>query len=247
MTPENRLRSCLLLAAVALASCAGAGESETAAPAGGDGASPEVVLAFLLDSYDADHDGRISRSEYGRTDAAFANLDQDGDGAVDARDLGAPAAMPAEIAAPFLLVRRMAGSDAASIGIDELRSGFGGADADGDDALTRDEWAGTEPASASGPDRFAVVLSAADGDRDGRLALPELERYLAARDRDGDGRLHVRERLTPGREPPCGWFEPEERERAPDFTLPREDGSGSIALSSFRGKKPVALIFGSFT
>ncbi len=34
---------------------------------------------------------------------------------------------------------------------------------------------------------------------------------------------------------------------APDFTLPSLDRSGSVTISSFRGSKPVVLIFGSYT
>ncbi len=34
---------------------------------------------------------------------------------------------------------------------------------------------------------------------------------------------------------------------APDFALKTVDGSGVVRLSSFRGEKPVALIFGSHT
>lgn len=34
---------------------------------------------------------------------------------------------------------------------------------------------------------------------------------------------------------------------APDFELSRQDGAGSVALSEFRGKKPVVLVFGSYT
>ncbi len=34
---------------------------------------------------------------------------------------------------------------------------------------------------------------------------------------------------------------------APDFTLSDINGENTIRLSDFRGKKPVALIFGSFT
>ena len=34
---------------------------------------------------------------------------------------------------------------------------------------------------------------------------------------------------------------------APDFTLRTLDGKEEITLSQFRGKKPVVLIFGSFT
>jgi hypothetical protein len=34
---------------------------------------------------------------------------------------------------------------------------------------------------------------------------------------------------------------------APDFTIYDIEGQNSVTLSSFRGKKPVALVFGSFT
>ena len=34
---------------------------------------------------------------------------------------------------------------------------------------------------------------------------------------------------------------------APDFTLYGISGTESITLSNFRGKKPVALVFGSYT
>jgi hypothetical protein len=34
---------------------------------------------------------------------------------------------------------------------------------------------------------------------------------------------------------------------APDFTLSPRDTGGPITLSSYRGKQPVALVFGSYT
>lgn len=34
---------------------------------------------------------------------------------------------------------------------------------------------------------------------------------------------------------------------APDFVLPRSSGAGTVRLSDHRGRKPVVLIFGSFT
>ena len=34
---------------------------------------------------------------------------------------------------------------------------------------------------------------------------------------------------------------------APDFDLPRLSGAERVQLSHFRGRKPVALIFGSYT
>jgi peroxiredoxin len=36
-------------------------------------------------------------------------------------------------------------------------------------------------------------------------------------------------------------------DRAPDFKLHNRNGEKPIRLSSFRGQRPVALIFGSFT
>lgn len=47
------------------------------------------VFAFLASSYDKDKDGRITRAEYPRTDAAFKNLDRDGDGVLTAADFTA--------------------------------------------------------------------------------------------------------------------------------------------------------------
>jgi alkyl hydroperoxide reductase subunit AhpC len=46
-----------------------------------------------------------------------------------------------------------------------------------------------------------------------------------------------------------GSFEPGPAlgEPAPDFTLTTHDGKQTVTLSDSRGKKPVVLIFGSFT
>ena len=40
---------------------------------------------------------------------------------------------------------------------------------------------------------------------------------------------------------------PKARDEAPDFELRDANGENPVRLSDFRGKKPVALIFGSFT
>ena len=40
---------------------------------------------------------------------------------------------------------------------------------------------------------------------------------------------------------------PKAGDLAPDFTLSDISGTESVTLSDFRGNKPVALIFGSFT
>ena len=40
---------------------------------------------------------------------------------------------------------------------------------------------------------------------------------------------------------------PKQGDLAPDFTLFDVDGTQRVTLSDFRGVKPVALVFGSFT
>jgi len=40
---------------------------------------------------------------------------------------------------------------------------------------------------------------------------------------------------------------PKTGDEAPDFELRDANGENPVRLSDFRGKKPVALIFGSFT
>ncbi|MFT5730879.1 MAG: peroxiredoxin [Desulforhopalus sp.] len=40
---------------------------------------------------------------------------------------------------------------------------------------------------------------------------------------------------------------PKTGDMAPDFTLSDSTGTESVTLSDFRGKKPVALVFGSYT
>ena len=40
---------------------------------------------------------------------------------------------------------------------------------------------------------------------------------------------------------------PKTGELAPDFTLSDITGTETVTLSSFRGKQPVALVFGSYT
>ena len=43
------------------------------------------------------------------------------------------------------------------------------------------------------------------------------------------------------------WEGPDLGELAPDFTLRTHDGTRALSLRQFRGKKPVVLVFGSFT
>lgn len=44
-----------------------------------------------------------------------------------------------------------------------------------------------------------------------------------------------------------GPLAPQEGDIAPDFELRDVSGEDTVRLSEFRGKRPVALVFGSFT
>jgi hypothetical protein len=120
-----------------------------------------------------------------------------------------------------------------------------------------------------------VVFSRLDTDSNGRVSLEELAAFFAKADGEELGFLTPEDlraaldepnmRKQPARgqsgEPPpaemlrmfltgqLGWLEsgPEYGDVAPDFTLPTHDGSATVTLTGSRGKKPVVLIFGSFT
>jgi len=94
-----------------------------------------------------------------------------------------------------------------------------------------------------------------DADRDGRILPAEYRRSPDAFGRldiDGDGAVSAAD-FGPqwsSRPFPKGFVYgvggPEVGDPAPDFHLRATSGE-TLALSSFRGKKPVALVFGSFT
>jgi hypothetical protein len=113
-------------------------------------------------------------------------------------------------------------------------------------------------------------LMRADQDRDGKLSAGEWAKLFerAARDQEHLDLEEVRKLLFPPTPPrPAadmpstvtllqGLYSgeigspfpgPRLGDFAPNFTLSTHDGSQSITLKSFRGQKPVALVFGSFT
>jgi peroxiredoxin len=58
--------------------------------------------------------------------------------------------------------------------------------------------------------------------------------------------IGFRKRLMPAQEK-LDAKAPRAGDMAPDFSLYDIDGKNSVTLSDFRGKKPVVLVFGSFT
>jgi Ca2+-binding EF-hand superfamily protein len=216
---------------------------------------PRVELAkrndrswvHLESTYDGDGDHRITRAEYARGDDSFARLDRDHDGSVTRADFDRELVLPPDLVLPILLVRMAGGSDAKSAELGLLVRGFMRIDTGGDGRVGRAEFDAAAPAGMVGVDRFGTLLAGMDADHDELLSRTEIESWLARRDVDGDGQLALRERATAGPAPLEGLIEPALREPAPAFTAVDATDGTKVELSSLVGKKPIALIFGSFT
>jgi len=203
--------------------------------------------AHLAATYDGDRDGRIARGEYTRGDDAFARLDRDGDGTLTRSDFDRDLVLPPDLVLPILLVRLAGGPEARSVGTAAACDALALLDTGGDGRINREEFECGGPPPMAGVDGFGTLLAGMDEDGDGLVSLPEIERYVARRDVDGDGVLLVRERALPGPAPCEGFIEPAEREPAPDFVGAAVEDGRPVALSSLTGKRPLALVFGSFT
>ena len=89
-----------------------------------------------------------------------------------------------------------------------------------------------------------------DENKDGSITQEEMMKLMRERrpemsDKDQEG---GRERQRDGgRERTRGAGGPDVGQEAPDFTLRTLGGEGTVKLSDLRGKKPVVLVFGSYT
>lgn len=216
----------------------------------GDG-GPATVWKLLSQRHDRNHDGVVEASEYSRGKVRFARLDRNGDGRLTADDFrpgvrrGRPARRLPVKALMGRFFRRYVDDDQDDrVTAAEWRVFVSDSDTDADGVVTADELL------CNGVTRrtFAAVLAALDADRDGRLGTRELAASFERLDEDGDGVVSAEE--MQGRAP----ARPDERalpragDPAPDFELPLvKDPEKTRRLSSYRGKKPVALIFGSYT
>ena len=187
--------------------------------------------SWLRGHFDANQDGVVDREELPDNmplgDKLFARLDRDYDGKLTAADFetsdsGGPMN-------PIAMMNMMSGmvfsrldtDSNGRISLEELAAFFAKADSETLGFLTPDD------------------LRAALDD-------PDMHRPSA---RDQGGEPQPAEMLRMFLTGQLGWLEagPEYGDTAPDFTLPTQDGSRTIKLSDSRRKKPVVLIFGSFT
>lgn len=177
---------------------------------------------WLASRFDHNRDGRVLAGEYRGPSSTWECLDADRDGAITPADLDWSDESPR--------MRSMV----------QARGRFRAIDADRDGILSPAElssyFAGV--AAEDGTidlDRFSEALYADD-------APASFERREMPRELRAD-------RLTGILKGDVGSFNegPELGELAPDFTLRTQDGTQEVTLSSYRGKTPVVLTFGSFT
>ena len=221
-----------------LAGCASSGKSC------GGRVDLQNIWVALAAKHDKDGDGRITSAEFTRGEAQFRNHDRNQDGVISSADY--PAGRFWNGFGPW--VARSADSDQNKIvERSEWRQMTARLDANGDGIIDSAEFAKTR--FKVGADKMDLLELSFDQDGDGRIEVSDFDSLFADLDLNDDGKLAEREfkgseRLfsrPKSKLPVVG-------QMAPDFDLPRsDDASKTVKLSSFRGKRPVALIFGSYT
>jgi len=213
-----------------------------------------AVWSYLAATYDKDGDGRIVAQEYSRSAQTFARLDRDHDEALTAADFEGPARMD-EVIAHLVLMRHL--RDPAGTGppgSEEVAARFARLDRDKDGRLERRELeavlAASRPLPEGGPPEvpkgvhvYDSLLILLDRDASRDLALSEIEEFRAR----AAEKARAAQRAEGAEGSPARPRAPAVGDPAPDFTLATHDGGALATLSDYRGSKPVALIFGSWT
>lgn len=162
----------------------------------------------------------VTRTEFRGPPELFDRLDRDGDGSVKADDFD------------------WSDTSAYARQFGQARQWLARADADGDGGLSRDEWDALFQKAVKGKDRL-------DPEAVRRLLFPP-PTVRAGGPPDFPSKAMLLNGLFSG-EIGSPFSGPRIGQPAPDFTLKTQDGKRTITLSDYRGRKPVALIFGSFT
>ncbi len=216
----------------------------------------KTTWEYLAAKYDKDRDGAVTLAEHGRGEAAFANIDADKDGKVTAADFKGPTRMQQFIAQMTVARYFQTDSNPMALSRSELEAAFTSFDTNEDDDLSEAEFAAARkkvdaatlfgpPPMPKGADPVGSMRATIDTDGSKSFSLAEMKAHFASRDDDGDGMWTMR--------PPRGGARPPRPQGpavgtvAPDFTLSPPEGGAPVTLSSFKGKKAVALIFGSYT
>lgn len=203
-----------------------------------DAAAAQSPWQFLQKKYDKDGDSAVTPAEYDRGADRFAKLDRNADGRITASDFekeadgGPPRGYMLRLWSQ--LGRTADLNHDGQVPPAEWRTFVGGLPTGDDGVLGKTALPflqNTQGIARRAPRMF-------DADKDGDLTPDDLDALFGRLDVNGDGTL---QRAELGTHPIVG-------ELAPDFELPLlSDTKTKVRLSSFRGKQPVGLIFGSYT
>ncbi len=177
---------------------------------------------WLADRYDANRDGAISKKEFPGPAELFERLDRNHDGRLTPEDFDWSPRSP--LAREEQLAERL----------------FRRSDANTNGRVSADEWQALFKQAAHGKDyltaedlRALLFPPPPPGDRRGPPpGMPSRLTLLLG--------LLNGEIGSASEGPKLGAV-------APDFRLKLHDGDKEVSLSDYRGKKPVVLVFGSFT
>ncbi len=194
---------------------------------------------WLSDRLDANKDGKVERDELpgdvAKADQLFERLDRDGDGQLTPADLDFTDPNPATMFMNVPAMKNMMSNQLFSrldkdsngrVTMQELAEFFRYGDKEELEFLTPEDLRfAMDPPPSKKP--------ASEPDNNPASAGPSTPAAALKMFLRGD----------------MGWLTagPQVGDVAPDFTLPKHDGTANVKLSDSFGKRPVVLVFGSFT
>jgi len=260
----------VFIALLGTASCRSqAAQVESAPPPMDVSGTVDTRWDYLHAKYDANADGAIAAGEYDRGETQFERLDQNSDGVIDASDFesrssgGGGGGNRGGMRAQFMVARYFQHDDEMEqLALAELREALAAYDSSADGKINLAEFqAGLEARKdlefsheSSGMQRmmgdldpWETLIAGVDHAVDDALAIDEVIAFFQARDGNGDDVWMLGQRTRPASSGEREKSGPTVGTIAPDFSLEPPTGGKAVTLSSFAGKKPVALIFGSYT
>jgi len=210
---------------------------------------------YLAKKHDRDRDGVITATEYDRGEATFKRLDRDGDGRLTRSDL-AHGPIHGLIVQMMLMRYFQADDNPRDLHREEVATSFRKADANGDGGLSSPELAAAIEAFHAASEKPVARMPGGMDPHDSFVleagtpgahvvTLAQLTAWFTKH--AGDDGIWT---MPTGHTPSSGPARPDgiaQGETAQDFSLQPPGGGADVMLSSFRGAKPVALIFGSYT
>ena len=203
----------------------------------------ETIFDRLIQLHDKDKDGKITKKEFKRSDKAFGNHDRNSDGVISQADYPRGRFWNGFGVG---IARRADANKNSSVTMAEWKKFLAILDADEDGVMTMKEFMRMAPEVSPKPGIMNLMF---DLDGDGTIEAEDFMTLFKDLDLDDNGVLDGKDLKRPrflGPRP--NGPAPRRGEMAPDFELALADKpKQTVKLSSFRGKKPVALIFGSYT